>query len=70
MAKRPNLVVTSTTPAAIEVLTKTVKVAYTDTVRFEAFTLPKGAVVCGAYVLGTANGGAVDRKSTRLNSVT
>ncbi len=59
MAKRPNLVVTSTTPAAIEVLTKTVKVAYTDTVRFEAFTLPKGAVVCGAYIVGNANGAAV-----------
>ena len=58
MAKRPNLVVTSTTPAAIEVLTKTVKIAYTDSARFEAFVLPKGAVICGAYVMGTANGGA------------
>lgn len=59
MAKRPNLVVTSTTPPAIEVLTKTVKIAYTDSARFEAFVLPKNAVICGAYVMGTANGGAV-----------
>lgn len=59
MAKRPNLVVTSTTPVAIEPLVKTVRVAYTDSARFEAFTLPKGAVICGAYVMGTANSGAV-----------
>ena len=59
MAKRPNLVVTSTTPVAIEPLVKTVKVASTDTARFEAFVLPKFAVICGAYVVGTANSGAV-----------
>ena len=59
MAKRPNLVVTSTTPVAIDPLVKTVRVAYTDSARFEAFTLPKGAVICGAYVMGTANSGAV-----------
>ena len=59
MAKRPNLVVTSTTPVAIEPLVKTVRVASTDSARFEAFVLPKNAVICGAYVMGTANSGAV-----------
>lgn len=59
MAKRPNLVVTNTTPASVDPLVKTIRVAFTDTVRFDAFVLPKGAVICGAYVAGTANGGAV-----------
>lgn len=52
MALRPNQVITSTTPPAIEVLTKTVQVTRTDTTAFEAFVLPRGAVVAGAYVLG------------------
>jgi len=59
MAKRPNIQVTSLTPASVMLYAKTIKVAYTDTVRFEAFWLPKGAVVAGAYVIGTANSGAV-----------
>lgn len=58
MAKRANIAVTSTTPAAVSILTKTIRVAFTDTVRFEAFVLPKNAVICGAYVMGTANSGA------------
>lgn len=52
MAKRPNQTITSTTPASVEVLTKTVQVARTDTTAFDAFVLPKHAVICGAYVLG------------------
>lgn len=52
MAKRPNQVITSTTPPAVEVLTKTVQVARTDTTAFEAFVLPKNAVIVGAYVMG------------------
>ena len=54
-----SLVVTSTTPVAIEPLVKTVRVASTDSARFEAFVLPKNAVIVGAYVMGTANSGAV-----------
>jgi hypothetical protein len=53
MAKRPNQNITVTTPAAVACLTKTIQVARTDTTAFDAFVLPKGAVVCGAYVVGT-----------------
>lgn len=52
MALRPNQVVTSTTPPAIEILSKTVQVKRTDTTAFSAFVLPKGVVIAGAYVLG------------------
>lgn len=52
MAIRPNQVITSTTPPAVEILCKTVQVARTDTTAFEAFVLPKNAVVAGEYVLG------------------
>jgi hypothetical protein len=52
MAKRPNERITVTTPVAVACLSKTVQVARTDTTAFEAFVLPKGAVICGAYVMG------------------
>lgn len=52
MAIRPNQVITSTTPPASCILTKIVQVARTDTTAFEAFVLPKHAVIAGAYVLG------------------
>ncbi len=58
MAKRPNQVVTSTTPAAVDTYAKIVQVARTDTTAFEAFVLPKGAVVSGAYVIGTTSSDA------------
>lgn len=52
MALRPNISVTSTTPPAPGILAKTVQVKTTDTVAFDAFVLPKGAVIAGAYVMG------------------
>ena len=52
MAIRPGQLVTSTTPPATDLLVKVVQVARTDTTAFEAFILPKGAVVAGAYVMG------------------
>lgn len=52
MSLRPNQVVTTTTPPALELLSKIVQVSRTDTTAFEAFVLPKGSVVAGAYVLG------------------
>ena len=58
MALRPNQVVTSTTPPAIEMLTKVVQVARTDTVAFQAFVIPKHAVIAGVYVLGAVNSDA------------
>ena len=58
MAKRPNIVVTTLTPPALYPSCKTIRVSSTDTARFEAFSLPKGAVVFGATVTGTANSGA------------
>ena len=52
MAVRPQQTVTTTTPAAVEFLSKTIQVKRTDTTAFDAFVLPKNAVVCGAYVAG------------------
>lgn len=52
MAVRPNQVVTATTPPSLEILNKVVQVARTDTTAFNAFVIPKGAVIAGAYVLG------------------
>ena len=52
MAIRPQQTVTSTTPPAVELLAKTVQVKRTDTTAFDAFWLPKNAVLAGAYVLG------------------
>lgn len=66
MAKRPNQVVTVTTPPATACLTKVVQVARTDTTAFEAFVLPKGAVVCGAYVVGAT---ASDAATTAIIDV-
>ncbi len=55
MAIRPNLPVgvTVITPPAVELLTKTAQVLRTDTARFDAFAIPKGAVIAGVYVIGT-----------------
>lgn len=53
MAARPLQVVSYTTPPSPEILSKTVQIARTDTTAFDAFVIPKGAVICGAYVMGT-----------------
>ena len=68
MAIRPNLPtgVTTLSPPAIELLTKTAQIARTDTARFDAFALPKNAVVAGVYVLGTT---ASDAATTATISV-
>ena len=66
MAARPQETVSYTTPPAIELLSKTVKIARTDTTAFNAFVLPKGAVIAGAYVMGTT---ASDAASTATVSV-
>lgn len=66
MAVRPGQTITSTTPPAIELLTKVVQVARTDTTAFDAFILPKGAVVAGAYVMGTV---ASDAATTAIVDV-
>jgi len=66
MAIRPQQVVTSTTPPAIELLTKVVQVARTDTTAFNAFVLPKGSVVAGVYVLGVT---ASDAATTAIIDV-
>ena len=53
MAGRPSQTVANTTPPAVELYTKTCQVVRTDTTAFDAFTIPKGAVIAGAYVMGT-----------------
>lgn len=59
MSARPNQVVSSTTPPAAYLLAKTVQVTRTDTTAFDAFVLPKGAVIAGAYVAGPLASNAV-----------
>lgn len=66
MAARPQETVSYSTPPAIEVLSKIVKVARTDTTAFDAFVLPKNAVIAGAYVMGTT---ASDAATTATVSV-
>ena len=66
MAARPNITVSTITPPALGVLTKVCQVARTDTTAFEAFSLPSGAVIAGAYVLGTT---ASDAATTATISV-
>jgi len=52
MAVRPNVSVSTITPPAVELLCKTCQVTRTDTVAFEAFSLPAGVVLAGVYVMG------------------
>lgn len=59
MAVRPNQVVTSTTPPGSAILSKVVQVTRSDTTAFDAFVLPKYAVIKGAYVTGSVNSNAV-----------
>ena len=66
MAARPNITVSTLTPPALSVLTKTCQVARTDTTAFEAFNLPKGAVIAGAYVMGLT---ASDAQTTAVIAV-
>ena len=55
MAKRPNIVVSSTTPPGIDAMVKLVRLdaIAADAVGFEAFVLPKGAFISGAWTLCT-----------------
>ena len=68
MPIRPNLPVgvTSTTPPAIELYTKTCLVARTDTTAFDAFVIPKNTLIAGVYVLGQT---ASDAATTATISV-
>jgi len=66
MANRPLERVGITSPPAVELLSKIVKVARTDTTAFDAFVLPKGAIPAGTYVIGTV---ASDAASTATISV-
>lgn len=53
MAARPNVTVSTISPPASAIQVKTCQVTRTDTTAFEAFSLPAGAIICGAYVMGT-----------------
>ena len=66
MANRPGERVTYTSPPASEFYFKVVKIVRTDTTAFEAFTLPKGAVPFGAFVVGQT---ASDAATTAIISV-
>ena len=66
MPVRPNVNVTTLTPPAISTLSKTVLISRSDTTAFDAFSLPKGAVIAGAYVMGQT---ASDAQTTATVSV-
>lgn len=68
MAARPQETVTFTTPPAAEVLVKTVKIARTDTTAFNAFVIPKGAVIVGAYVMGGTSSDAATTATVSVGS--
>ena len=68
MAARPNQPVTSTTPPASSIITKTCQIARTDTTAFNAFTIPKGAVLCGAYVMGLVASDAATTATLNVGS--
>ncbi len=59
MAKRPNQVVSVTTPPSLGMLNAIVQVTRSDTTAFDAFVLPKGAIIAGAYVVGPVVSNAV-----------
>lgn len=52
MAIRPNTSVTALTPPSVGIQKKIVQVVRTDTARFDAFVLPKGAVISGVFIAG------------------
>ena len=68
MAVRPNISVTSTTPPSPAIQEKTVQVARTDTVAFDAFVLPKNSVICGAYVMGNTTSDSNTSASISIGS--
>ena len=68
MAARPNQPVTSTTPPAVSIITKTCQIARTDTTAFDAFTIPKGAVLCGSYVMGLVASDAATTATLNVGS--
>lgn len=53
MATRPGMSVGSLTPPAVGSVTKIVEVKTSDTTAFDAFVLPRGARLCGAYIISS-----------------
>lgn len=68
MAVRPNQSITTLTPPAVGLLSKTAQVARTDTTAFDAFSLPNGAVIAGVWVMGTTNSDATTTAVIHLGS--
>lgn len=68
MAKRPLQTITSTSPPAPDIISKTFQVTRTDTTAFEAFVMPKGAVLAGAYVIGKTNSDAATTAGLSVGS--
>ena len=60
MAKRPNQSVTATTPPNTEIFSKIIRLETTaaDAVGFEAFVLPKYAIVVGAWTFNAVSNAA------------
>lgn len=68
MAIRPGMTVGSVTPPAIASVTKIVEVTRSDTTAFDAFVLPKGARLAGAYVIGSTASDAGTSAAITLGS--
>lgn len=68
MAARPLQTVSYTTPPSPEVLSKTVQITRSDTTAFDAFVLPKGAVICGAYIMGNVASNAATTATVDVGS--
>ena len=68
MAIRPQQTVTFTSPPAVEILEKTVQIKRTDTTAFDAFVLPKNAVIAGAYVMGNTASDAATSATVSVGS--
>lgn len=68
MALRPGMTVGATTPPAVSTVTKLVEVKRTDTTAFDAFVLPKGARLAGAYIIGSVASDAVTSASISVGT--
>lgn len=68
MAIRPGMSVGSVTPPAIASVTKVVEVTRSDTTAFDAFVLPKGARLIGAYIISDTASNAGTAASVSIGS--
>lgn len=64
------MAVNTLTPPSRSILTKFGSLARTDTTAKELFGLPKGAIICGIYVIGAAASNAATTATIGIGSTT